>query len=87
MLTSLLGVAASAAGASPVCGAWDTADVGEVTTLVPVPVSALVSEKNDTIVARGGSRSYRWGRSRGLVRPTVRERSSCLHASVHTGAG
>ena len=56
-----LGVAARAAGASPVpipvpvVGAGDTADVGGVITLVPVPVSALVPEKNDSNVARGAA--------------------------------
>ena len=60
-LAGALGVAARAAGASPVpvpvvpvpvVGAWDTADVGDVITLVPVPVSALEPEKNDLIVTQ-----------------------------------
>ena len=60
-LAGALGVAARAAGASPVpvpvpvAGAWDTAGVGDVITLVPVPVSALVPEKNVMIVARGAA--------------------------------
>ena len=55
------GVAARDAGASPVpvpvpaVGVWDIADVGGVITLLPVPVSALVPEKNDMIVARGAA--------------------------------
>ena len=44
-------------------------------------------EKRHDRRPRRGSSSYRWGRSHRLVRPTVRGRSSCLHAGVHTGAG
>ena len=54
-LVGALGVAARAAGASPVpvpvpvVGTWVTADVGDVITLVPVPGSVLVPEKNNMI--------------------------------------
>ena len=71
-LAGMLGVGGRAAGASPVpvpvpvVGAWDTADAGDVITLVPVLVSALVPERHDGRPRRGSS-SYRWDRSRRLV--------------------
>ena len=54
-LAGALGVAAIASGASPVpvpvVEVWDTADVRDVISSVPVPVSVLVPELNDMIVA------------------------------------
>lgn len=87
-LSVALGVAARATGVSPVrvpvpvVRAWDTVDIGDEIMLVPTPVP----NKNDKVVARGAAASES-GRSRKLVRATVKGRSSGLCAGVQTGAG